>query len=163
MYASADTGSGQTSEVAYAAAPLPTTTTTSTTTTTTTTTTLAPADTTDDDATADDASDDTTPDVPATTEPAGPLIDPAGFSDAPPEGVIAPVLHDLLTGNGVAPNAATCAIQTAYDRSGGENGLIALGLIDGSDDALAVVRQATADCGISSEQTEAAITPQFGG
>ena len=38
-------------------------------------------------------------------------IDPAGFPDTPPEGVLAPTLHDLLTAQGVAANAATCSSE----------------------------------------------------
>ena len=66
-------------------------------------------------------------------------------------------------GQGVAGNVAHCAIVTAYDAAGGEQALVDLGLLAGSDEALAIVRQAAADCGIPTETIEAAIADQFGG
>ena len=144
-YISADTAKGESTTVEYAAVATTTTTTTVPPTTTTTTTTLAPGV-------------EPTP----TTEPSGPKIDPAGFPNEVPPGGVSPTLYKLLTDQGVAGNAAHCAIVTAYDAAGSEQALIDLGLLTGSDEALAIVRQATADCGISPEQTEAAIAAQFG-
>ena len=120
--------------------------TTATYTTSTTTTTLAPGDT-----------------AAPTTEAAGPAVDPSQFPDEVPPGGISPALFTLLTGQGVAGNVAHCAIVTAYDAAGGEQPLVDLGLLAGSDEALAIVRQAAADCGIPTETIEAAIAVQFGG
>lgn len=144
-YIAADTAKGESVEVSYAAAATTTTTTTSTTTTSTTTTTLAPGDT-----------------AAPTTEAAGPKVDPSQFPDEVPPGGISPALFALLQGQGVAGNVAHCAIVTAYDAAGGEQALVDLGLLAGSDEALAIVRQAAADCGIPTETIEAAIVVQFG-
>jgi hypothetical protein len=143
--------------VSFAAVPLPTTTTT-TTTVPPTTTTLPPATTT----TVEGQEPPPSTEAPPSTEPAGPLIDPSGFPDEPPAGAIAPALHTLLTSRGVAANVATCAVQTAYDRAGGETELLALGLTDGNPDALAIVVQASVDCGVPSDVIEDAIAATFG-
>jgi uncharacterized protein len=143
-YLAADTSDGETIEVAYAATGTTTTTTTSTTTTSTTTTTLAPGVT-----------------AAPTTEASGPRVDPSQFPDEVPPGGVSPVLYGLLTDQGVAGNVAHCAVVTAYDLAGGEQALLDLGLVAGSPEALAIVRQATADCGIPEEQSEAAIAVQF--
>ena len=91
------------------------------------------------------------------------MVDPSQFPDEVPPGGISPALFDLLRGQGVADNVAHCAIVTAYDAAGGEQALIDLGLLAGSEEALGIVRQASADCGIPSETVEAAIAQQFGG
>ena len=62
----------------------------------------------------------------------------------------------------MAGNVAHCAIVTSYDAAGGEQQLIDLGLLVPSDAALAIVRQAAADCGIAAETIDAAIAAQFG-
>jgi hypothetical protein len=157
-YIAADTAKGETVEVSYAAVATTTTTSTTTTSTTTTTTTTVPPST-----VPGETAPPTSEGQPGTTAPAGPLIDPSQYPDEVPPGGISPALFDLLTGQGAAGNAAHCAIVRAYELAGSEQALIDLGLLAGSDEALTVVRQATADCGIPSEIVEAAIAEQFGG
>ena len=156
VYASADTSSGATDEVSFSAVALPTTTTSTTTTTTTTVppTTVPPT-------TVEGQEPPPSTEAPPTTQ-AGPLIDPAGFPDEPPAGAISGALHLLLTERGMAPNVATCAVQTAYDRAGGEAALLAMGLTDGNPDALAIVIQASVDCGVPTEVINDAIAATFG-
>jgi len=134
VYATADTSSGETEELAFAAVPLPTT-------TTTTTTTVAPP----------------------TTEageqvPDGPLIDPSTFGDERPTSVVGGVLFDLLTSPevGVAPNVANCAIETLATRVSDEE-LLALGAATGEPAAVEVVAQAAVDCGITDNQIARAV------
>ena len=134
VYATADTSSGASEELAFAAVPLPTT-------TTTTTTTVAP---------------------PPTSEgeqaPAGPLIDPSTFGDERPGSVVGGVLFDLLTDPqiGVAPNVANCAIETLATRISDDE-LLALGAATGEPAAVEVVSQAALDCGISQNQIDRAV------
>lgn len=73
VYATADTSSGESSRVAYAATPLPTTTT-------------APAPTT----------------TVAGTEPAGPLVDPSGFGTERPTTLVGGVLFGFADSNDAA-------------------------------------------------------------
>ncbi|MDJ0770133.1 MAG: MMPL family transporter [Ilumatobacter sp.] len=163
VYASADTGTGESSEVAFAAVPLPTTTTTSTTTTTTTTTTTVPAPTTTLGEGEEPPPSTESTAAPETTEPAGPAIDPAGFPDTAPETTFGPALHDLLTAEGVAGNAAHCTIVTAFERfEGGEAALVPL-LLASDPAALDVVIQAGTDCGVDRTQLDAAIAAGTGG
>lgn len=97
VYATADTSSGESSRVAYAATPLPTTTTITTTATTATiattttiatatATTIAPAPTT----------------TVAGTEPAGPLVDPSGFGTERPTTLVGGVLFGFADSNDAA-------------------------------------------------------------
>ena len=88
VYATADTSSGESSRVAYAATPLPTTTTITTTTTiaTATVTATAPAPTT----------------TVAGTEPAGPLVDPSGFGTERPTTLVGGVLFGFADSNDAA-------------------------------------------------------------
>ena len=154
VYASADTSEGVADDLSFAAVPLATTTTTSTTTTTTTTTvppttTLAPGQ-----------------EPPPSTEAApttaaGPAVDPSGFPSERNPDAIGGVLYDLLVDQGVAGNVANCAIETAFEVADSDT-LVAMGLIIGEDEPLAIVRQAAADCGISEAQVEGAIAAQFG-
>ncbi|MEO6571921.1 MAG: MMPL family transporter, partial [Ilumatobacteraceae bacterium] len=155
VYASADTSQGTADTATYQALALPTTTTTTVPPPTTTTTVPPPP-----------ASTVPGQEPPAATTPAvpaGPVVDPSGFPSEAPPGAVAPILYGLLTDQGVAGNVAHCAIVTAYAAAGDENALVALGLVEGSEAALTIVRQAAADCGITPEQTEAAIAQQFGG
>ncbi len=146
VYATADTSSGQASDLAYAAVPLPTTTTT-----TTTTTTLPPTTTV------------AGQEPPPSTEPAGPLIDPSGFPTEPPtEGIVAPILFGLLTDQGVEPNVANCAITTLLERFD-EPTLLGLGLAEATPESVAPVSQAAIDCGIAQETVDAAILAFTGG
>ncbi len=134
IYATADTSSGETEQLAFAAVPLPTT-------TTTTTTTIAPPPTTEGDG-----------------APAGPLIDPSTFGDEKPTSVVGGVLFDLLTNPeiGVAPNVANCAIETLATRISDDE-LLALGAATGEPAAVEVVTQAALDCGISQNQIDRAV------
>ncbi len=133
VYATADTSSGATEEVAFAAVPLPTT-------TTTTTTTVAP------------------PPTVAGEVPDGPLIDPSGFGDEKPASVVGGVLFDLLTDPeiGVAPNVANCAIETLATRISDDE-LLALGAATGEPAAVEPVAQAALDCGITQNQIDRAV------
>ncbi len=143
IYNSADTSTGASSDVAYAAIALPTTTTT----TTTATTTTAPPVTDDDE-------------DPPVDE--GPAIDPAGFGDDRPESLIGGTLFDLMSGQGQAPNVANCVIETLASRVS-DNELIALGLISAEPAAVEPVVQAAADCGVGSDVVEAALAAFLGG
>jgi hydrophobe/amphiphile efflux-3 (HAE3) family protein len=134
VYATADTSTGESEELAFAAVPLPTT-------TTTTTTTVAPP-----------------PTVAGEDAPTGPLIDPSTFGDERPTSVVGGVLFDLLTDPeiGVAPNVANCAIETVASRVSDEE-LLALGAATGEPEAVAVVAQASLDCGITQNQIDRAV------
>ena len=142
IYAAADTETGSTDAVEFAAVALPTTTTVPPTTVPPTT-----------------VPDDTTP---ATTEPAGPAIDPADFPDEAPDGAFGPALFGLLTDQGMEGNVANCVIATSFERGGGEDVLVPL-LLAADPDAIATVRQAGADCGADADQLDAAIAEGTGG
>jgi hypothetical protein len=156
VYASADTSSGSVDEVTYPAVALPTTTAAPTTTTTTTVppTTVPPT-------TVEGQEPPPSTEAPPSTD-AGSLLDPADYPDTPPEGAFAPALFDLLTAEGIAGNAAHCTIVTAYERGGGEAALVPL-LLESDPDSIEIVRQAGADCGVPSDQIEAAIAAGTGG
>ena len=157
VYVSADTQTGQASEVSFVAVPLPTTTTTSTTTTTTTVppTTVPPT-------TIEGQEPPPSTEAPPTTE-GGPLIDPTGFPDTAPPGAFGPALFALLTDQGVAGNAAHCTIVTAFERfPGGETALVPQ-LLASDPAALDEVKQAGADCGVDADQLDAAIAVGTGG
>jgi hydrophobe/amphiphile efflux-3 (HAE3) family protein len=140
VYATADTSSGESNRVAYAATPLPTT-------TTTTTTTIAPAPTT----------------TVAGTEPGGPAIDPSTFGTDRPTSVVGGVLFDLLTGPdvGIAPNVANCAIETLQSRVGDDE-LLALGAATAEPAAVVPITAAALDCGITQNEIDRAIAIQRG-
>ncbi len=148
VYATADTSSGESTEVAYAATALPTTTTT----TTTSTTTIAPEPTT------------TVAGAEPEPEPEGPLIDPSTFGTDRPASVVGGVLFDLLTGErvGVEPNAANCAIETLASRVTDEE-LLALGAATAEPAAVEPITQAALDCGIDQATIDTAIAIQRGG
>ncbi len=146
VYLAADTDTGDSTEISYLAAPLPTTTTT-----TTTTTTLPPTTTIEGE------------EAPETTVSEGPPIDPGGFpTDPPTEGIVAPILFGLLTDQGVEPNVANCAISTLLERVD-EATLLGLGLADGAPEAVEPVVQAALDCGIPQETVDAALNAFLGG
>ena len=86
VYATADTDSGEASEVSFEAVPLPTT---------TTTTTIPPT---------------TVPGV----EPD--VLDPNDFGTERPDSIVGGALFDLLTEQGVPPNQANCTIETLNSR-----------------------------------------------
>jgi hypothetical protein len=135
VYATADTSSGQSNQVAYAATPLPTT------------TTIAPAPTT----------------TVAGTEPGGPAIDPSTFGTDRPTSVVGGVLFDLLTGPevGVAPNVANCAIETLATRVNDDE-LLALGAATAEPAAVVPITAAALDCGITQNEIDRAIAIQRG-
>jgi hypothetical protein len=142
-YASADTDSGEATQVAYAPATFPTTTTTTTTTTTAPPTT-PPV---------------TVPGAPPPTEPAepaGPLVDPSTFPSEPPTDPIELILFELLTDQGEPPNVANCAVRTLFERVD-QPTLLGLGLATLEPAALEHVNQAALDCGISQETVDAAV------
>jgi hypothetical protein len=103
VYATADTSSGESSRVAYAATPLPTTTTITTIATTATIATAATIATTTTIATATATA---TAPAPTTTvagtEPAGPLVDPSGFGTERPTTLVGGVLFGFADSNDAA-------------------------------------------------------------
>jgi uncharacterized protein len=136
VYATADTTTGEASEIEYAAAALPTTT------TTTTTTTPPP------------------PTVPGDTVPEGPSLDPNDFSSDRPVDPVSGILFDTLTAQGVPPNQANCAIESVP----GGIGSVDTGAVLGGDDAAAApVVQAALDCGIDQATVDATLTALRGG
>ena len=96
-----------------------------------------------------------------TTEPAGPIVDPGSVPTRGTAGVVAPVLWQLLVDQGVAPNVAHCAVVTSYSIVD-EATLLAMGLVEGNEEALDVLREGSLACGVTEEQVEAAIAAQFG-
>jgi hypothetical protein len=132
LYNTADTDEAVASNLVYEPVPLPTTTTTAPTTTTT---------------------------VPGAEAP---TIDPADFGTAPPSGVVAGALFDLLTGVGVPANQAVCTAETLLSRTT-EADLIAAGIATFSDEAVAPVVQAAEDCQIPQDQIDAALRAARGG
>jgi hypothetical protein len=154
VYASADMSQGSAATVEYGAIALPTTTTT-TTTTTVPPTTVPPT-------TVEGQEPPPSTEAPGTTEPAGPVIDPADFPDTPPGGVFGPALFELLTDAGLPGNTANCVIATSFERGGGEDVLVPL-LLASDPAALETVRQAGADCGAPADQIDEAIAAGTGG
>jgi len=160
VYATADTTSGESTEIAYASAalPIPTTTTTVAPETTTTvaveTTTSAPQSTVEPAEPVESA---------APAEPAGPLVDPSAFGVERPETLVGGVLFDLLTGPdvGVEPNVANCAIETLAGRVSDDE-LLALGAATAEPAAAEPITQAALDCGITQNQVDRAIAIQRG-
>jgi predicted RND superfamily exporter protein len=150
VYVAADTSSGSASALSYAPVALPTT--------TTTTTTLPPTTTTVPPTTVPGQE---PPESTVSTAPSGPVVDPSGFPTEPPVGPISAILFSVLIAQGVEPNVANCAISTAL-LTADENQLVALGIAEGSPEALAIVIQGGLDCGIPQETIDAAIAAQFG-
>jgi predicted RND superfamily exporter protein len=135
VYATADTSSGQASEISYAATPLPTT-------TTTTTTTVPPTT------------------VPGDTAPEAPLIDPSEFGTERPTSPVGGIVFDNLIAQGVPPNQANCAIESV---EGGIDSVDAGAVLAGDDAAAAPVVQAGLDCGIDQATIDATIVAIRGG
>ena len=156
VYATADTSTGESNEIAFAAAPLPTTTTTTTTTTVAPSTTAAPA--------GDDGEDGGEP---TSTEPAGPLIDPSGFPADRPVEPLNGILFDLLAGGGqyegqgVDPQAANCAIATVIERYGSEALLAELPAQNPA--AIDATKLAATDCGLDPAVIDGALAEFAGG
>ena len=143
VYATADTTSGESTEVVYAAAALPTT---------TTTTTIAPATTTT-----------TTIAGEEPVEPDGPLIDPSTFGTDRPTSLVGGVLFDLFTSPevGVAPNVANCAIETLNSRVSDDE-LLALGAATAEPEAVVPITVAALACGFTQNEVDRAIAIQRG-
>jgi hydrophobe/amphiphile efflux-3 (HAE3) family protein len=150
VYATADTSSGEATEIAYASAPLPTT-------TTTTTTTIAPETTT---TVAGE-------DPPATTEPSGSLLDPADFPAERPTELLDGILFDLLVGGGqyvgqgVDPQAANCAVTTVIERYGSDE--LLADLPQQVPAAVDATKQAAIDCGLDPAVVDGALAEFTGG
>ena len=133
VYATADTSTGTASTVEYISTPLPTTTTTTPPTT-----------------------------VPPTTVAGqvGPLINPDDFGTERPASPVGGVLFDQLTGQGVPPNQANCAIESI---PGGIDSVDVGAVLGGDDAAAAPVVQAALDCGIDQSVVDAVLTSLRGG
>ncbi len=138
VYATADTSTGEASEISYEATPLPTTTTT----TTTTTSTVPPST------------------VPGDTVPEGPINNPDDFGTERPAGLVGGILFDELTAQGVPPNQANCAIETV---PGGVENIDTGAVLAGDEAAAAPVVQAALDCGIEQETVDAVLASIVGG
>lgn len=135
LYLAADTGGGESREVAFTAVELPTPT---------------PAPT-------------PTPEpTPVADEPADEAIDVTTFGTDRPGGIVGGVLFDLLTGAGADPQRAVCTAETLLDRVS-EGDLLASGLATFSDEALVPVVAAAGDCGIDQATLDAAIATARGG
>jgi len=138
LFLSAETQEGSAAEIEYTAVALPTTTTT-----TTTTTTLDP-----------------------TVEPPPPVeIDITQFGTERPGGFIGGALFDLLTGPevGVEAQRAVCASTTLLERFTEDQLLNEFQVLTFTPEAVVPVVAASEDCGISTEQIDAALTVARGG
>ena len=62
----------------------------------------------------------------------------------------------------MAPNVANCTIETTFSRVSEEE-LLALGLVDFTDEALAPIIAAAQECGIDDETIAATIATVSGG
>ena len=87
----------------------------------------------------------TTTTVPGDTVPDGPVFDPNDYGTERPAGLIGGVLFDELTGQGVPPNQANCAIENV---PGGVENVDAGAVLAGDDAAAEPVVQAALACGI---------------
>lgn len=106
------------------------------------------------------------PVVETAPEPAGPEIDPSGFSADPPTDPIELTVFYLLvggegrTGQGVEPMTANCGIETTVS----ENGPAVLPLLAaGESTAVAQVKVSVAKCGIAPEAVDGAQAEFVGG
>ena len=124
VYATADTSTGEASEISYEATPLPTTTTTTTTTTTPPST------------------------VPGDTVPDGPVIDPGDFGTERPTGLVEGILFDAYIAEGVEPNQANCAIESV---PGGIENVDTAAVLAGDDEAAEPVILSSLACGIEQQ------------
>jgi len=139
VYATADTSTGEASEIEYVATPLPTT---------TTTTTIPPATTVPPST------------VPGDTVPDGPLIDPGDFGTDRPASLVGGILFDELTALGIPPNQANCAIESV---PGGIDSVDAGAVVGGDDAAAQPVVQAALDCGIDQATIDETLAALRGG
>jgi hydrophobe/amphiphile efflux-3 (HAE3) family protein len=134
VYATADTSTGEASEIDFVAIPLPTTTTTTTTT------------------------------IPTTTIPGEEpdVLDPNDFGTERPDSIVGGALFDLLIDEGVPPNQANCTIETLKSRISDDD-LLALGIITSEPAAVEFVVVAAQDCGIDDDTIDSALTAFAGG
>lgn len=134
LLASADTSTGAAEELAYEAVPLPPTPT--------------PVPT-------------PTP-TPAPVDEEAPGIDVTQFGSDRPAGLVDGVLFDLLTGQGVDPQAAVCTGETLLSRVP-EADLLAAGIASFEDAAVEPVIAAALDCGIDQATIDATLDAARGG
>ncbi len=178
IYATADTSTGSSSEIAFAATPLAEETAAPETTVAEPAEEPAeePAD--DPDATDGEPAEEPADDPDATDgepaeepadDPSGPAIDPSTFpTDRPPDSdLLGSTLFDLLVGGsgrvgqGVDPAAANCTIQTASERFGVAE--LTNGLITADPAALDAARGAAADCGLDPAVVDGGLAEFSGG
>ena len=138
LFVSADSDSGEAGALAYEAVPLPPTPTPVPTPTPLPTATPAP---------------DAIP-VPGT-------IDLSQFGTERPAGLVDGLLYDYLTAQGVDPQAAVCTGTTLLERISQED-LIASGLAEFGDEAVAPVIEAALDCGVAQEEIDATLATARG-
>ena len=136
VYATADTTTGEASEVQYVATPLPTTT------TTTPPTTVPPTT------------------VPGDTVPDGPVINPDDFGTDRPTGLVGGILFDALTAEGVAANVVNCALESV---PGGIENVDTGAVLAGDAAAAAPVVTAALDCGIDQATVDSVLAALIGG
>ncbi|HXH57484.1 glycoside hydrolase family 43 protein [Iamia sp.] len=107
---------------------------------------------------------DTTSTTAATPIPDGPRrpVDPSTYGDERPTTGVGGVLFDLLTAQGVEPNRAVCAAEVLLTRTT-EAELLAAGLVELTDEAVAPVIAAALDCGIAQDQVDATLQAARGG
>ncbi|MCH7787897.1 MAG: MMPL family transporter [Acidobacteria bacterium] len=97
----------------------------------------------------------TTTMAPATEGPAP--ADPADFgSDAPTEGLIAPLLFGFMTESGASPQEANCTLETMYTFTD-EEALLAGGIAEFGDESVQPVVESALACGVSQEVIDATI------
>ena len=71
------------------------------------------------------------------------------------------MLYDYLTAQGVDPQAAVCTGTTLLERIAQED-LIASGLAEFGDEAVAPVIEAALDCGVAQEEIDATLATARG-
>lgn len=115
-------------------------------------------------ATSDDPPPPTTSTAPAATAPVAPRqpVDPSTYGTERPTGAVGGILFDLLTGQGVAPNKAVCAAEVLASRISDAE-LIANGIVELTDEAIAPVIAAALDCGVTQAEVDATVAAARGG
>lgn len=101
----------------------------------------------------------TTPAVSGAKPP--PPINPADYGTSRPDGLIAGVLFDMLTGQGVSDNKAACTAGVLLSRTT-EQELLASGIASFSDSSLVPVVRAALDCQVTKTRLDAAIATARG-
>lgn len=115
-------------------------------------------------ATAADPPPPTSSTAPASTSPVAPRqpVDPSTYGTDRPTGAVGGILFDLLTGQGVAPNKAVCAAEVLASRISDAE-LIANGIVELTDEAIAPVIAAALDCGVTQAEVDATVAAARGG